>query len=111
MRSRSSAALSNLVLMDQFLMGRRQTAITVTVAPVEPVSVGRARRVASRICLIPAAVNVAASPATVVKEKTLHPFFYTAMYAALVVLALILFGLGIFPGIAIERMREFLEIG
>ena len=53
----------------------------------------------------------AASPATVIKEKTLHPFFYTAMYAALVVLALILFGLGIFPGIAIERMREFLEIG
>lgn len=53
----------------------------------------------------------AASPAAIVKEKTLHPFFYTAMNIALIVLALILFGLGIFPGVAIEMMRVFLGIG
>ncbi len=52
----------------------------------------------------------AASAATGEKEKTLHPFFYTAMYAALVVLMLLLFGLGIFPQKAIEIMRLFLGI-
>ena len=53
----------------------------------------------------------AASPATVVKEKTLHPFFYTAMYATLIVLVLVLFWLGISPGTIIDTIRQFLEIG
>ena len=52
----------------------------------------------------------AASPATWEKEKTLHPFFYTSMYAALIVLALLLCWLGIFPGVAVQVMRLFLEI-
>jgi NADH-quinone oxidoreductase subunit N len=32
------------------------------------------------------------------KEKSLHPLFYTATYAALIVLMLLLFWIGIFPG-------------
>lgn len=52
----------------------------------------------------------ATSQATVKKEKTLNPFFYTSMYAALVVLTLLLLWLGIFPGTAVEIMRTFLEI-
>jgi len=52
----------------------------------------------------------AASPADIVKHKTLHPFFYTAMYAALIALVLLLFWLGIFPGIAIDGVRQFLAI-
>lgn len=51
-----------------------------------------------------------ASPATVVKEKTLHPFFYTAMSATLVVLVLLLFWLGISPGTIIVAIRQFLAI-
>ena len=50
------------------------------------------------------------SPAVVVKEKTLNRFFYTAMYATLVVLALILFWLGISPSTIIDSVREFLAI-
>ena len=49
-----------------------------------------------------------ASPASVVKQKTIHPFFYTAMYAALVVLVLMLFWLGISPGLVIDGVRLFL---
>ena len=51
-----------------------------------------------------------ASPPAGVKEKTLHPFFYTAMYAALVVLVLLLFWLGITPGLIIDGVRQFLAI-
>jgi NADH-quinone oxidoreductase subunit N len=51
-----------------------------------------------------------AAPAAVPKEKTLNQFFYTAMYATLVVLALILFWLGISPSMIIESVREFLAI-
>ena len=51
-----------------------------------------------------------ASPPAGVKEKTLHPFFYTAMYAALVVLVLLLFWLGITPGLIIDGVKQFLAI-
>jgi NADH-quinone oxidoreductase subunit N len=51
-----------------------------------------------------------ASQATVVKEKTLHPFFYSAMYATLIVLVLLLFWLGISPGTIIDAIRQFLAI-
>jgi len=50
------------------------------------------------------------SPATGVKQKTLNPFFYTAMYAALIVLVLLLFWLGISPGLVIDGVRQFLAI-
>ena len=45
------------------------------------------------------------------RERTshpLHPFFYTAMYAALVVLVLVLFWLGISPGFVIDGVKQFL---
>jgi NADH-quinone oxidoreductase subunit N len=52
----------------------------------------------------------AESPATEIKEKTLHPFFYMATYATLVVLMFLLCLLGIFPGRIVEGVREFLLI-
>jgi len=51
-----------------------------------------------------------ASPDEIVKEKTLHPFFYTAMYSALIVLGLLLLWLGISPTMVIDGMKEFLAI-
>lgn len=45
-----------------------------------------------------------------VKDKTLNRFFYTAMYATLIVLALFLFWLGISPAMIIDSVREFLAI-
>jgi NADH-quinone oxidoreductase subunit N len=53
----------------------------------------------------------AESPAAVPKEKTLNPFFYAATYAALIALAFILLGVGIFPGMVIETIKQFLLIG
>ena len=53
----------------------------------------------------------AESPAAVPKEKTLHPFFYVATYTALTLLAGILLGVGIFPGVVIETIKHFLLIG
>lgn len=50
------------------------------------------------------------SPAAIAKEKTLNRFFYTAMYATLVVLAFLLFWLGISPTMIIDSVREFLAI-
>ena len=55
-------------------------------------------------------VLFAASPSTEIKEKTLHPFFYIATYATLVVLMLLLCLLGILPGGVVEGVREFLLI-
>jgi NADH-quinone oxidoreductase subunit N len=52
----------------------------------------------------------ASSPAVEAKEKTLHPFFYISTYAVLVVLMVALFWLGIFPGVVIQNIREFLLI-
>ena len=42
------------------------------------------------------------------KEKSLHPLFYTATYAALIVLMLLLFWIGIFPGTVIDGIKQFL---
>ena len=53
----------------------------------------------------------AESPAALPKEKTLHPFFYAATYAALITLAFIMLGVGIFPGVVIETIKQFLLIG
>jgi NADH-quinone oxidoreductase subunit N len=50
------------------------------------------------------------STALVVKEKTLHPLFYTAMYASLIVLALLLFWVGISPATIIDAIRQFLAV-
>jgi NADH-quinone oxidoreductase subunit N len=47
---------------------------------------------------------------TEIKEKTLHHFFYFATYATLIVLIFLLFWLGIFPGVAVKNIREFLLI-
>jgi NADH-quinone oxidoreductase subunit N len=53
----------------------------------------------------------AESSAPVVKRKVLHPFFYFATNAALIVLVLLLVGVGIFPGLVIDQIKEFLLIG
>jgi len=52
----------------------------------------------------------AASPLTPAKERTLHPFFYVATYASLVVLMCLLAWLGVFPGFVVDNVREFLFI-
>lgn len=44
------------------------------------------------------------------KERTLHPFFYVATYATLIVLICLLLWLGIFPQVAIKSIQEFLLI-
>lgn len=43
-------------------------------------------------------------------QKTLHPFFYFATYASLVVMLLLLCWLGIFPNTVVEYVRELLLI-
>ena len=53
----------------------------------------------------------AESPAAMQKEKSLHPFFYAATYTALITLAIVSLGVGIFPGVVIETIKEFLLIG
>jgi NADH-quinone oxidoreductase subunit N len=45
------------------------------------------------------------------KEKSLHPFFYAASYAALVVLVLMLLGFGIVPATIIPTIKQFLVMG
>lgn len=52
----------------------------------------------------------AESAVAVPKEKTLHPFFYAATYASLIALAFILVGVGIFPSVIIETIKQFLLI-
>jgi len=53
----------------------------------------------------------AEAPAALPKEKTLHPFFYFATYTALVTLAIVLMGVGIFPVVVIQTIKDFLMIG
>jgi NADH-quinone oxidoreductase subunit N len=48
-------------------------------------------------------------PLTPVKERTLHPFFYVATYASLVVLMCLLGWLGVYPGFIVENVRAFLS--
>jgi NADH-quinone oxidoreductase subunit N len=52
----------------------------------------------------------APSPVAAVKEKTVNQFFYTAMYATLVVLVFLLFWLGISPAMIITAIKQFLSI-
>lgn len=52
----------------------------------------------------------AAPPLSPVKEKSLHPFFYAATYASLVVLMFLLAWLGVFPGFIVDNVKEFLVI-
>jgi NADH-quinone oxidoreductase subunit N len=52
----------------------------------------------------------AASTETGEKEKTLHPFFYVATYAALTGMVILLFWLGTFPAAVIKSIRQFLLI-
>lgn len=53
----------------------------------------------------------AEAPAAEHREKTLHPFFYMATYSTLVLLVLLLILIGVFPGIVIENIKQFLLIG
>jgi NADH-quinone oxidoreductase subunit N len=53
----------------------------------------------------------AEAPAAGPREKSLHPFFYTATYVTLVLLAVALVVIGTFPGVVIENIRQFLLIG
>src|SRR5207249_267434 len=53
----------------------------------------------------------AEAPPAMPKEKTLNPFFYTATYAALSVLAIVLLGVGVFPTAVIDQIKQFLLIG
>jgi NADH-quinone oxidoreductase subunit N len=53
----------------------------------------------------------AESPVALPKEKILHPFFYVVTYTALTLLAGILLGVGIFPGVVIQTIKDFLLIG
>lgn len=52
----------------------------------------------------------AQAPVTEPQHKTLHPFFYFASYATLFVLMVLICVLGVFPGPAVEQIREFLMI-
>lgn len=52
----------------------------------------------------------ATPPLSPVKEKSLHPFFYAATYASLVVLMFLLAWIGIFPGFIVDNVQEFLVI-
>ncbi|HTN07825.1 NADH-quinone oxidoreductase subunit N [Agriterribacter sp.] len=52
----------------------------------------------------------AAAPSTGSVPKTLHPFFYIATHATLIIMVIILCWLGIFPGNAVEGIRAFLLI-
>ncbi len=48
------------------------------------------------------------SPVAIHKERSLNQFFYTASYAALVVLTLLLFGIGVMPAVIIQGIKQFL---
>ncbi len=48
-------------------------------------------------------------PFKIQREKTLHPFFYMASYATVIVLMLLLLGIGVFPGIVIDGINELLN--
>lgn len=50
------------------------------------------------------------APVVEAQHKPLHPFFYFASYATLFVLMVMICVLGIFPGPAVEQIREFLMI-
>ncbi len=56
-------------------------------------------------------VLFAEAPAAGPRERILHPFFYTTTYTTLVVLVLMLFWLGLFPGMVIHQIKSFLQIG
>jgi NADH-quinone oxidoreductase subunit N len=45
------------------------------------------------------------------RERILHPYFYGATYASLVVLVLLLFWMGVFPGVVLQFIKDFLLIG
>jgi NADH-quinone oxidoreductase subunit N len=53
----------------------------------------------------------AEAPAAIAEEKSLHPFFYSVTYITLILLAVVLVVIGIFPGVVIENIRQFLLIG
>jgi NADH-quinone oxidoreductase subunit N len=50
------------------------------------------------------------SPSTELKERTLHPFFYSVTYITIGLLMVLLCLLGIFPGTIVEVIREYLLI-
>jgi len=47
---------------------------------------------------------------TLVTNRSLHPFFYTSTYTALIILAILLIGIGVYPGVVIENIKTFLAI-
>jgi NADH-quinone oxidoreductase subunit N len=50
------------------------------------------------------------APTAEPRQRSLHPFFYFATYATLFVLMVLICVLGVFPGPAVEQIREFLMI-
>lgn len=52
----------------------------------------------------------AESAPALMNENRLHPFFYYSTYTALITLTLLLIGLGVYPGIAIDSIKAFLLI-
>jgi NADH-quinone oxidoreductase subunit N len=48
-------------------------------------------------------------PVSAPREKTLHPFFYMASYATVIVLVLLLLGIGVFPGVVINGIKGLLN--
>ena len=50
------------------------------------------------------------SPVARRRERSLHPLFYTATYAALIVMVSLLFLIGVFPDTAMKTIKTFLQI-
>mgnify|MGYP003575444749 FL=1 len=45
-----------------------------------------------------------------VNDRSLHPFFYTGTYTALIILTVLLIGIGVYPSFVIENIKAFLSI-
>jgi NADH-quinone oxidoreductase subunit N len=48
-------------------------------------------------------------PVSQKKQQTLHPFFYMASYTTMVVLVLLLLGMGVFPEVVLNGIKELLN--
>lgn len=51
-----------------------------------------------------------AAPEAGPKEKKLNPFFYMATYTTMVALVVVLFWMGVFPGMVLQQIKQFLLI-
>lgn len=48
---------------------------------------------------------------SIIREKSISPFFYMATYTTLILLVLLLVFIGVFPSTVIENIKQFLSIG